>query len=132
MKSPLSSHGMAYEILKPLAFGVAGYITAAVGLWFVLSHILFPFMPGAIWALPAVVTLAPLFLSGYVAARFTASSYRSRKVAFGVIAGLMGFGISLVITQSHGEVWFFAPLVLGAAIVAALGSFLGARRENVP
>ena len=119
-------------VLKPLALGVAAYITAAVGLWFVLSHILFPFMPGAIWALPAAITLVPLFLSGYVAARLTASRHRSRKVAFGVIAGLVGFGISLVITQSHGEVWLFAPLLLGAAIVAALGSFLGARRENAP
>jgi len=117
-------------IIKPIAFGVAAYVISAVGLWFVLSYVLFPVMPDAIWLLPAVITLVPLFLSGYVAARFTVSSHRSRRVAFGVVAGLIGYGISLVITQAQGEVWFFALFVFGAAIVAALGSLLGARQEN--
>lgn len=117
-------------IIKPIAFGVAAYVISAVALWFVLSHVLFPAMPGAIWLLPAVITLVPLFLSGYVAARFTVSSHHSRRVALGVVAGLIGYGISLVITQAQGEVWFFVLFVLGAAIVAALGSFLGARQEN--
>jgi len=117
-------------IIKPIAFGVAAYVISAVGLWFVLSYVLFPVMPGAIWLLPTAITLVPLFLSGYVAARFTVSSHRSRRVVFGVVAGLIGYGISLVITQAQGEVWFFVLFVLGAAIVAALGSFLGTRQEN--
>jgi hypothetical protein len=117
-------------IIKPIALGVAAYVVSAVGLWFVLSRILFPSMPGTIWLLPAVVTLVPLLLSGYVAARFTVSKHRLRKVALGVVAGLIGYGISLIITQAQGEVWFFALFVFGAGIVAALGSILGARQEN--
>lgn len=117
-------------IIKPIAFGVAAYLISAVGLWFALSYVLFPFMPGAIWLLPAVITLVPLFLSGYVAARFTLSSHRSRRVAFGVVAGLIGYGVSLLVTHAQGESWFFVLLVVGAAIVASLGGFLGARQEN--
>jgi hypothetical protein len=117
-------------IIKPIALGLAAYVASAVGLWFVLSYVLFPAMPGAIWLLPAVITLVPLFFSGYVAARFTVSNHRARRVAFGVIAALIGYGISLVITQAQGEVWFFVLFILGAAIVAAAGSFIGARQNN--
>ena len=116
--------------IKPIALGLAAYVASVVGLWFVLSYVLFPVMPGAIWLLPAVVTLVPLFLSGYVAARFTASNHRARRVAFGVIAALIGYGISLVITQAQGEAWFFVLFMLGAAIVAAAGGFIGARQNN--
>jgi hypothetical protein len=118
--------------LKPIGFGVAAYVISAVALWFVLSYVLTPVMPGAIWALAAVVTLVPLFLSGYVAARSAISNHRSRKVAFGVVAGLIGYGITLVITQAQGEGWFFVLLFLGAATVSVIGSFLGARQENAP
>jgi hypothetical protein len=82
------------------------------------------------WLLPAVFTLVPLFISGFVAARFTVSNQRVRKVATGVIAGLIGYGISLAVTQAGGEAWFLILLVFGAAIVAAAGSFFGARQEN--
>ena len=118
-------------IIKPVALGVVAYIISAVRLWFVLSFVLFPVMPNAaFWLLPAVTTLVPLFLSGYAAASFTVSSHRSRKVAIGVVAGLIGFGISMVVTQAQGQVWFFVLFILGAAVVSALGSFLGARQVN--
>lgn len=120
------------SVLKPIGIGVAAYVISAVCLWFVLSYVLYPVIPGAIWALPAVVTLVPLFLSGYVAAKVTVSSHRSRKVGIGIIAGLIGFGISLVITQAQGAGWFFVLFVLGAAIVAAIGGFLGVRGKNAP
>lgn len=116
--------------IKPVALGVAAYIMSAVGLWFVLSFVLLPVMPDTIWLLPATITLVPLLLAGYVAARFAISSHRSHRVAFGVIAGLIGYGISLVVTQARGEVWFFVLFVFGAAIVAALGGLLGARQQN--
>lgn len=117
-------------IVKPIGFGVAAYVVSAIGLWFVMSYLLFPLMPGAIWLLPAMVTLVPLFLSGYVGARLTVSRHLSRRVAFGVVAGLIGYGISLVVTQARGEIWFFGLFLLGAAVVAAFGGFLGARQRN--
>ena len=116
--------------IKPIAFGVAAYVVSAVGLWFVLSYVLIAVMSEVFWLLPAVLTLVPLFISGYVAARFTVSNQRVRRVAFGVIAGLIGYGISSAVTRVGGEAWFLVLLVFGAAIVAAAGSFLGARREN--
>jgi hypothetical protein len=119
-------------VLKPIGFGVAAYAISAVCLWFVFSYVLTPVMPGAIWVLPAVLTLVPLFLSGYVASRSAISNPRSRKVALGVVAGLIGYGITLVITQAQGEGWLFVLLFLGAATVSAIGSFLGARQKNVP
>jgi peptidoglycan/LPS O-acetylase OafA/YrhL len=117
-------------IIKPIAFGVVAYVVSAVGLWFVLSYALISVMPEIFWLLPTVFTLVPLFISGYVAARFTISNQRVRKVVFGVIAGLIGYGISIVVTQASGEAWFLILLVFGAAIVAAAGSFFGSRREN--
>lgn len=89
--------------VRPIAFGVAAYIVCAVGLWFVMSYVLFPFMPKAIWLLPAAITLVPLFLAGYVAARSAGSNRRSRRVTFGVVAGLVGYGISLALIQAQGE-----------------------------
>ena len=115
-------------IIKPIALGVAAYVASATGLWFSFS--LFSSMPETAWLLPAVVTLVPLFLSGFVAARFAISNHRARRVSLGVIAGLIGFGFSLVLTQAQGEVWFFMLFILGAAIVAAAGSFIGARQNN--
>ena len=94
-------------IIKPIALGVAAYVVSGVGLWFVVSFVLMRVVSSVVWLLPAVTTLVPLFVSGYIAARYTASSHRSRRIAFGVIAGIIGFALTLLITQAQGEAWFF-------------------------
>lgn len=117
-------------IIIPIVLGLAAYVASAVGLWFMLSYLLLPAMPGLIWLLPAIITLVPLFISGYVSARVTVSSYRARRVAFGIIAALIGYGATMLITQAQIEAWILVFFVLGAAIVAAAGGLLGTRKEN--
>jgi hypothetical protein len=119
-------------IFKPVAYGLAAYLVSAVGLWFVLLFVLLPVMPATTWLLPAVITLIPLFLSGYVTAKVAVSSHRSRRVVLGGVAGIIGFGISLVITQAQGEAWPFILLAIGGAAVAASGGFLGSQKQNLP
>lgn len=116
-------------ILKPIALGVGTYLITGVGLWFVLSFVLMPFMSEVFWVLPGAVTIVPLFVSGYVAARYTGSSHRFRRTLLGIIAGMIGFALSLVITSAGGLPWFLGLLFLGAAAVAATGAALGARAK---
>lgn len=117
-------------IIIPIVLGLAAYVASAIGLWFMLPSLLLPAMPGLIWLLPAIITLVPLFISGYVSARVTVSSYRARRVAFGIIVALIGYGATMLITQAQIEAWVFVFFVLGAAIVAAAGGLLVTRKEN--
>lgn len=119
-----------HAVAKTIALGVAAYVSAALGIWFVLSYLLMPVAERVIWILPAATTLVPLFFSGYVAARHAKSSHRTRRVGLGVVAGVTGFGLFLVITQARGEIWLFVILSLGAAVVAAIGGLAGTRPKN--
>ena len=94
-------------IIIPIVLGLAAYVASAIGLWFMLPSLLLPAMPGLIWLLPAIITLVPLFISGYVSARVTVSSYRARRVAFGIIVALIGYGATMLITQAQIEAWVF-------------------------
>lgn len=117
-------------VIKPLLVGVATYIVCAVGLWFVLSYLLVPIIEDVIWLIPAASTLVPLFLSGHVAASRTVSRRRALRIAFGTTAGLVGFALTLLVTQSRGEVWLDIVLCLGAATVAAAGALIGTRSHS--
>ena len=112
-------------VVRPLALGVASYVVSAIGLWFVLSYLLWAILPDLVWVLVGSVTIVPLFVSGYVGARLTRSRYRMRRIAFGIVAGLIGYGISLVATQSRGTLWISVVLLIGAATVAGVGAAIG-------
>ena len=120
------------EVLKSLAIGVAAYILCAVGIWFALSLLLSlsPIGESSAWVIPAAMALIPLFVARFVTARFSALSQRHKRVLLGVAAGLLGFFVSLLITQTQGELWVLIPVLLGAAAVAAAGGLAGARRTN--
>jgi len=114
-------------ILRPIALGMAAYTVSVVGLWFVLSYVLL-LMPTAIGEMMVAITLVPLFLSGYVGARFTVSRHRTRRIVLGSVAALIGYGFYLVAVQARGEAWLFVLLFSGAAAVSALGALLGTAR----
>jgi uncharacterized membrane protein YedE/YeeE len=120
------------EVLKSLGIGVAAYILCAAGIWFALSLLvsLSPIGQSSAWVIPAAMALIPLFVTGFVTARFSAQSQRHKRVLLGVAAGLLGLLISLLTTQTQGELWVLIPVLLGAAAVAGAGGLAGARRMN--
>ncbi len=117
-------------IIIPIALGVAAYIVSGVGLSFIFSFLIIPLDENLMWLYPATTTLIPLFLSGYVAGRYTVSAHRILKITFGTVSGVIGFALTLYLTlelvQPSGA-WFLVVFFFGATIVAATGAFISTR-----
>ncbi len=112
-------------VVKPIALGIVTYFVTAIGVWFFLSNVLYAVFAEAAGLLIGAVVLVPLIVSGYVGARFTVSGYRARRVWFGVASALAGYATSYFFVDVRGEAWMLIVVFLGAAIVAAVGAWLG-------
>ena len=115
------------NIPTAIALGFAVYVLTAVGLWFVLSLSLSSTPEKLFMLIPAACTLLPLFISGYITSKYTATKNMSLRITSGIIPGILGFAISLLITSTIGETWFMALLVMGAIATAFTGALLGAK-----
>ena len=125
-------------IIKSIAIGVAVFAMSSVGIWFVIS----PFFSQGFAPLGLLllgVLVLPLFLAGYLTAKFTESNVRGRRVFLGSLAGLIGFALYSWATNSSVDardpvVWVLLSALpyFGAASVATLGGLAGTRRGNVP
>ncbi len=80
----------------------------------------------------AAATLIPLFLSGYMAGRYTDSAHRILKITFGAVSGIIGFALTMYLTLVPGQsggAWVVVVFFFGATIVAASGAFISTRSK---
>lgn len=135
--SPFTGIYWMNAITKPLVIGFFSYAASALGIWFVLSMLLAAFLPVApnlAWLILLAIMLAPPFISGYLAAKYTLSKYRYRRIIFSFLSGMLGFSCFLLITAKDFNTmhWTVLAFILDSGVVAAAGGFTSTRPVKVP
>jgi hypothetical protein len=120
-------------IFIPIIFGILTYVAIAAGSWLILGFALVPLNESISILIPIFLVPVPLFLSGFIAAKWTRSNYRSRRIIFGVVSALIGLlviSIPLKLIQWTGtdELWFLLVILIGAMSIALFGAFIGTRK----
>ncbi len=113
--------------------GVLTYIAIAVGSWVIVGFVLVPIYEPLRVLIPIFIIPVPLFLSGLVTGRKTLSNYRGRRILFGVVASLIGLALisfPLNLMNWIGGGWFVLVMYMTAALVSALGAFIGTREVH--
>ncbi|WP_199930356.1 hypothetical protein [Sedimenticola thiotaurini] len=114
-------------LLKPFVFGSVVGILAVLGLWLAIPLLSSTF--GESWFpwYPALVTILPLLLGGYVAARSMRSIYLSRYLIMVALVGSVVMVFIEAATESSGD-WDVAIqtfLILAASSIAMAGAYIG-------
>ena len=117
---------MMNAIIKPIFLGVGAYAVSAVIIWYLLAFAFMSHENIGQWLLPGI-TVLPLMIAGYIGAKYTISNYRSRKLMFGAIAGIIGFTLGMFVISAKGDVAFILISYLVAVCFALLGGFIATR-----
>jgi hypothetical protein len=117
------------SLIKPISLGIVTYILTAIGLWFVLSLIFSTVSEKVLLLVPITSALIALLVSGYITSINLKTHKLSQKITYSSITGIIGFSLSLLITQAKGEISLLIFLLLGAAAVSAFGGLIGGRKN---
>ena len=116
-------------MFKPVIIGIVTYILTAIGLWFFLSLLFVSLTEKVFFLVPFISAIIPLIVSGYVVGINLKRTSIIQLILYSGLVGLVGFSLSLLVTEARGEKSLFIILLLGAFALSALGGFVGGRKN---